>query len=438
MAKDGGWCILLIGKVKKPTNPLRSRDKQVRTSPDETVSPYNHINHLFSSLFHLDSQVHRMSNPRPQAPLAHTRCHETPPMPLARIGLDVAWWHLHAHLDFCVLLRSCRKSLGIVYKLNKVELYWRFVRPNLRTCARIASEAETVTAHWWICLIQKCTLPNHAKFLVTCSDVQYMKWMTNFFFPCNHSHACDLPLSWGMEPPNSWAVSPRSSCAFFFDFWGVIVPLVFSLLLGVENAYMSQPFGTCLWVGPSFLVCAAVYILHNVLMCRRGTSWTPKRPKTYSATLPLSISNPSCCILKDHPTHRPPCKLVGKEGSATVLTAFQNYIKLRYHKIGPQNWAMKNSSPLLWVLVCSRDCCHNATSIQFFFISLDSYHTLIHYCNIPLWIPWPTQTRQSIVQNGRTSKNLYRIMIMATFFLSIKSRAMVQHKPKPHYRINNP
>lgn len=68
-----------------------------------------------------------------------------PPMPLARIGLDVAWWHLHRHLDFYVLLRSCRKSLGSVYRLNVIEPYWRFVRPNLRACASIASEAETAT-----------------------------------------------------------------------------------------------------------------------------------------------------------------------------------------------------------------------------------------------------------------------------------------------------
>ena len=63
---------------------------------------------------------------------------------------------------------------------------------------------------------------------------------------------------------------------------------------------------------------------------------------------------------------------------------------------------------------------------------------MLYGINIPLWIPWPSRTRQSIVQNGRTSKNLYRIMIMATFCLSIKSRAMVQHKPKPHYRIMIP
>ena len=82
----------------------------------------------------------------------------------------------------------------------------------------------------------------------------------------------------------------------------------------------------------------------------------------------------------------------------------------------------------------SRDCLGPKIHVFFPQAQLHSNSQLNSGQQIPLWIPWPSRTRQSIVQNGRTSKNLYRIMVMATFFLSIKSRAMVQHKPNPHYR----
>ena len=95
-----------------------------------------------------------------------------------------------------------------------------------------------------------------------------------------------------------------------------------------------------------------------------------ERPKTYCAILPLSISNPSCCIWKDHPTHRPPCKLVGMEGSA-VLTAFQNY-----HKIGQWKTPLQFAHGIAFTM--------QHPSCSFSLVSTLTVRTRIHYCNYAL------------------------------------------------------
>ena len=213
-------------------------------------------------------------------------------------------------------------------------------------------------------------------------DVQYMmKWMTNFFFPCHRLHAYGLPLSSGMETPKLLNGEPKKFLRFFFNFCWVIGPLVFSLLLGVENAHMSSHVGACLWV---FLVYAAVYILHNVLLREfkhvqtpSSPSWTPQNLLCY--TVPVHFQ-PRLLYLEGS-SHAPStlqtCGYGGERSSDSIS-------KL------PQNWAMKNSSP-----VCSRDCFHNATSILFFFISFDSYCTYSYSLLLQLCIgaSWQCQSK---------------------------------------------
>ena len=128
------------------------------------------------------------------------------------------------------------------------------------------------------------------------------------------------------------------------------------------------------FMGVSCLRCrlhSAQCVVEGVQTCSNPILAFLNAPKPTVLYCPCPISNPSCCIWKDHPTHRPPCKLVGMEGSA-VLTAFQNY-----HKIGQWKTPLQFAHGIAFTM--------QHPSCSFSLVSTLTVRTRIHYyCNYAL------------------------------------------------------
>lgn len=151
----------------------------------------------------------------------------------------------------------------------------------VHACASIASEAETATVPSWIFLVQKCTLPNHAKFLW-----RAVYEMNDQFLLPLPSLACIRSSSFIRHgTPKLLNGDPKKFLRFFFDFCWVIGPLVFSLLLGVENAHMSGPvYGCFLSTLPSTfctMCCWGSSIMFNPHPCLLERQNAPKPTVLY-------------------------------------------------------------------------------------------------------------------------------------------------------------